>query len=143
MRFISIALVAAITLAYGGCCRPIPPQPKRPASVEGWKEVASDSKVRFRAVLLLHEGESSSNGKVDVRVKNILEGQSCGDVFSEAHRRATVQFFDSVSGKTLCETLVTDQGNSRISCGDKVGAEVIGGRAISTSEKWILFDLRY
>lgn len=143
MRFISLLVLVTFALIYCGCCRAVPPQPERPASVEGWNDSASPSTFRFRAVLLLHEGESSSNGKLGVRVKSILEAQTCGDGFSESHRRATVEFFDAVNGQIFCEELVADKGNSRISCADKVGADVIGVRAISTAEKWILFDLHY
>jgi hypothetical protein len=97
----------------------------------------------YVAVLLLHDGESSSNGKVGVRVTNILEAEPCGDVFSEYHRRATVQFFNPANGQQFCEVLATDKGNARIPCADKVGADTIGVREISTAEKWVLFDLRY
>jgi hypothetical protein len=92
---------------------------------------------------LLKEGESSSNGKTGVRIARILEAQPCGDVGIEYHRRAAVQFFNPSNGQVLCEELVTDKGNSRISCADKVGVDVIGVRDINTAEKWVLFDLRY
>ena len=145
MHYLSLVIFAASLTCfnYSGCCRPIPPQPTRPTSIGGWKDSASDSTFRFRAVLLLREGESSSNGNVGVRVTNILEAQPCGDVATEYHRRATVQFFNPSSGHLFCEELVADKSNVRISCADKVGADVISVRDISTAEKWVLFDLRY
>ena len=137
------SLLSTVALNYGGCCRSLPPQPNRPANVEGWKDFDSGSGFRFRAVLLLKEGESSENGKMGVRVTDIAEAEPCGDVGIEYHRRATIQFYNPSDGRVFCEEIVAAQGSSSIRCADAVGVDVIAGRAINTAEGWVLFDLRY
>lgn len=140
---VCFVLAATIAINTDGCCRPLPPQPSRPARVEGWEDSDSGSGFRFRAVLLLKKGESSDNGKIGVKVTDIAEAEQCGDVGIEYHRRATVQFFSPSDGRMLCEEIVVDHGNSTIGCGESLGVDVIGVRAISTAEGWVLFDLRY
>src|SRR5216683_3213072 len=118
-------LCAIVALSTGGCCRSLPPQPSRPDKIEGWKDFVDDSGIRFRGVLLLKKGESSDNGTIGVRVNDIAEAELCGDVGIEYHRRARLQFFTASGGRVLCEELVADHGNSGISCGDRLGVDVI------------------
>ena len=138
-----LILCAIVGLSSAGCCRSLPPQPPRPDKLEGWKDFIDDSGMKFHGVLLLKKGESSDNGTIGVRVTEIAEAQPCADVGIEYHRRALLQFFTPSDGRVACEELVADGGNSEIRCGDRLGVDVIGVRAINTAEGWVLFDLRY
>jgi hypothetical protein len=137
-----VILTSATCFCHSACCRALPPQPTAPTQVDGWKDSDSGSGFRFRAVLMLKQGGSSSSGNLGVKVTNILEAEPCGDVGIEYHRRATFQFFNPAGGQVFCENTVPDKTNMRITCADKIGVDVIGVRDISTAEKWALFDLR-
>ena len=92
---------------------------------------------------MLKKGEASNNGTFGARVTNIQEGDACcGDPTPRCNRRANVQFFRVKDNRVLCEMEVADLSNSTITCAEEIGSQVIGVRAISTSEGWVLFDLR-
>jgi len=122
MRYLLLLVVmtSATCFSFSACCRPLPPQPTAPTKVDGWIDSESDSGSRIRAVLMLKQGESSSNGNLGVRVTNILEAEPCGDVGIEYHRRATFQFFNPAGGQVFCENTVPDKTNMRITCADKI-----------------------
>jgi hypothetical protein len=102
-----LLLILLLIFASCGPCMKPPPQPTRPSSVEGWKDVYDKSSgVRYRAVLLLKKGESSDNGKCGVKVADILEAKPCcGDPGPDCYRRARIQFYNQIKApSTVAQT---------------------------------------
>jgi hypothetical protein len=70
--------LAAYTGLSRGCCSSKLPEPAHPGSVPGWKE-SHEGGVDTVGMLVLKKGESSDNGKVGIRVVDIIGGGSlCG-----------------------------------------------------------------
>ena len=139
-----LATIIALTfgLSCGPCLKSPPDQPKRPFKVDGW-QTSREAGVTYRAVLMLRNGESASNGSIGVRVTEIREANPCcGDPSPLCDRRARIQFFDPGDGRSLCEIESADLGNTVIPCSEKIEVSVVGIRAINTQEGWVLFDLR-
>ena len=129
-------------LSCGPCLKSPPEQPKGPFKVDGW-QMSSEAGVTYRAVLMLRNGESASNGSVGVKVIEIHEAnRCCGDPSPLCDRRVRIQFFRPGDGRPLCEVEPSDRGNNVIPCMNEIGVSVIGIRAINTQEGWVLFDLR-
>ena len=139
-----LATIIALTfgLSCGACLKPPPEQPKGPFKVDGW-QMSTEGGVTFRAVLMLRNGQSASNGSIGVKVTEIHEANPCcGDPSPLCDRRARIQFFDPRDGRPLCEIESATLSNTVIPCGDKIKVSVVGIRAINTQEGWVLFDLR-
>ena len=142
MKRLVTTIALTLGLSCGPCLKSPPDQPKGPFKVDGW-QMSREGGVTFRAVLMLRNGESASNGSIGVRVTEIHEANPCcGDPSPLCDRRARIQFFDPNDGRPLCEIESASLGNTVIPCSDKINVSVVGIRAINTQEGWVLFDLR-
>jgi len=95
----------------------------------------------------LRKGESTENGKLGVKVVDIIAPE-CRARFAEMPETAKVvlQFYDPSSNQVLCEATLPENSNARIDlegiCLGKVDVMVVGTTDINTDEKWAVFDLR-
>jgi hypothetical protein len=131
-----------------GCCSSLPPEPKHPGSVAGWKEFR-DGGVHTIAILVLRKSESSDNGKIGVRVVDIIAADPCAG-YGTLQRipRVKLQFFEMPDRRVVCEDLLTDGSGTLLAagpCGEKItklGVSAVSVNAINATEGWVFFELR-
>jgi hypothetical protein len=143
------AFLFVFLASQAGCCdlqlaRRV--QPKYPKEVRGWVDDPFDRRL-FQGPFVLKKGESSQNGKLGVRVVDII-AEKCSARFAELPERAKVvlQFYNPSSNQGLCQVTLPENSNARIDlegiCLGKVDVLVVGTTDINTDEKWVVFDLR-
>jgi hypothetical protein len=153
MRTIMINVLLCITLAsfttlMRGCCSAKAPEPSHPGQVAGWKESEAGG-VQTVAILVLKKGESSDNGKIGVRVVDIIAGDPCAAHGTlQSIPRVKMQFYQAPQQRMMCEELLTSgSGTSLVAglCGEKIadlGVTAISVNAINATEGWVWFELR-
>ena len=100
-------------------------------------------------MLVLKKGEFSDNGKVGVRVVDIIAGDPCAGYGTlQSISRVKMQFYQPSQQRVICEdTLNAGSGNSLIAgpCGQRIGdfgITAISINAINATEGWVWFELR-
>jgi hypothetical protein len=151
-EFILITLMTAGLI--GGCCqedpRVEPPLPT-PNRITGWR-YTEDEGVRSLGHFLLRKNEATDNGKVRVKVLDVVPGDPCVD--PQEYQRlpsAKFQFVRVFDGEVLCEVSEAEKSSSTLgagsssSCGNKLAESGILGlyiSAINLKEGWVFFELR-
>jgi hypothetical protein len=134
-------LVSFLLLNFTSCCKHPRLQLSRPAQVEGWRD-SYENTTHFIGELVLKKGESSDNGKVGVRIVEIIKPEiQCGLMAERSEPEITLQLFDPATKEILCEKTTTT-GNSYLKCDPRADVSVIGVKAINYNEGWVWFDLR-
>lgn len=131
-----------------GCCSSLPPEPVHPGAVAGWKE-SREGGVHTVGILVLKKGESSDNGKIGVRVIDIIAADRCAG-YGTLQRipRVKMQFYEVGQQRVICEDLLTDGSGTSLaagSCGEKIadfGVTTISINAVNATEGWVWFELR-
>src|SRR6266478_5483202 len=145
--FLCIALASFASLVRG-CCSAKLPEPAHPGPVAGWKET-QEGGVHTVGTLVLKRGESSDNGKVGVRVIDIIAADPCAEYGTlQSLPRVKIQFYQAPQQTVICDELLT--AGSRTSliagpCGEKIavlGVTAISVNAINATEGWVWFELR-
>lgn len=145
--FSTLALVVMLQV---GCCDlqlSMRTQPKYPDRVRGWVLDSTVDRRMFQGPFVLRKGESTDNGKIGVKVFDIISAR-CRTHLAEFPDNAKVvlQFYDPAARQTLCEATVPENTNARIDlpdvCEGKVDITVVGVTEVNTNEKWAVFDLR-
>ncbi len=114
----------------------------------GWKE-SHQGGVHTIAILVLRKGESSDNGKIGVRVSDIIAADPCAG-YGTLQRipRVKMQFYDVHQQSVVCEDLLTDGSGTLLGagpCGEKIaelGVTAISINAINATDGWVSFELR-
>jgi len=145
--FLCIALASFAGLIRG-CCSAKLPEPAHPGAVAGWKE-SQEGGVHTVGALVLKKGESSDNGKIGVRVVDIIAADPCAEYGTlQSLPRVKIQFYQTPQQTVICEELLTGgSGTSLIAgpCGEKIadlGVTAISVNAINATEGWVWFELR-
>ena len=145
--FLCIALASFMGLIRG-CCSAKLPEPPHPGPVAGWKE-SREGGVHTVGILVLKKGESSDNGKIGVRVVDIIAGDPCAGYGTlQSIPRVKLQFYQPSQQRLICEELLTaGSGTSLIAgpCGEKIadlGVTAISINAVNATEGWVWFELR-
>jgi len=121
-----------------------PVQPTMPQQVRGWNERVENG-ARSIAELVLKEGDTSSNGRVDIHVDQIIPPDLRAErnsYFGSA--RAVFSFYRSADKSLLCHvTFMTSGGGLDESrCDTKaMGFEAMTVHAINTKDKWVWLSL--
>lgn len=143
------AFLFVLLASQAGCCdlrRIARVQPKYPKAVRGWVDDPFNRGL-FQGPFVLRKGESTENGKLGVKLIDIISAE-CKARFAEMPERPRVilQFFDPSSKQVLCEATLPENSNASIDresvCLGKVEVSVVGTTDINTDEKWAVFDLR-
>jgi hypothetical protein len=124
----------------GACSSRERPQPDPPKTVKGWKDTYF-SGVHSVGELFLHKGESSDNGKLGVRVLDIVAPRPGSD----SEPKVVLQFYKPSDKKVLCEATFAEGGTvmgDGYHCGLDVGLSAISVNTINTKDNWVFFDLR-
>jgi hypothetical protein len=100
-------------------------------------------------MLVLKKGESSDNGKVGVRVVDIVAGDPCASYGTlKSLTSVKLQFYQPSPQRVICEdTFNSGSGASLLAepCGQRIadfGISAISINAINATEGWVWFDLR-
>ncbi len=145
--FLCIALASFASLIRG-CCSTKAPEPPHPGPVAGWEE-SREGGVHTVGILVLKKGESSDNGKIGVKVVDIIAADPCAGYGPlQSIPRVNMQFYQAPQQTLICEELLTaGSGTSLIAgpCGEKIadlGVTAISVNAINATEGWVWFELR-
>lgn len=153
MRLFLIMTVLICSLVRG-CChedpRTEPPYPK-PDEITGWK-FSTDGGVRSLGNFLLKKNEATDNGKVRVKLLDVIPGDACAEGQSYLRLPSVkFQFIRVSDGKVLCEVSDAEHSTETIgagpssSCGNKLTEYDILGMLvndINLKEGWVFFELR-
>jgi hypothetical protein len=145
----SVKNAALVLLCFltSGCCQVFSKedkQPDRPNVTSSWRE-RTDFGVTSIGFFVMNKDEAIDNGRLGVRVIDILP-QQCECMRCEPTRpRVRLAFYQPSDNKVLCEGLFF-AGSARLDvrphCDPSIEASVIYINAINTREKWVSFDLR-
>lgn len=122
-------------------------EPPYPTNVRGWHRYEEQG-VSYRGNFLLKVGKSTTDGKIQVKVINLIPADNCGDLqlFTNLDR-VTLQFIRMSDKKILCEDIFGEKSSISISagkCGNNlddfniIGIFVV---AINMKENWVFFEL--
>jgi hypothetical protein len=98
---------------------------------------------------VLKKGQTTDNGKLQVKLLDIIPGDSCAEAGTTISRaRATLQFVWLPEQEVLCEDSFVETSSMAISgsaCGKNLGefgvlAIVIGD--VNLKDGWVFFELR-
>ena len=136
-----------ILLVFGGCFSARErQQPRPPREVQGWKDSAFGG-VHSIGELVLHKGESSDNGKLGVKVLDIVAPEPCSEGYASMPK-VVLQFYRPSDKQVVCEAAFTEGGTVMGTgppyphCKPEVGLAAISVNAINTKDLWVWFDLR-
>ena len=138
-----IVLLLALC-CVSACCPSVDHvEPPYPDKVKGW-EKTDDPKSEVDGSFVLRKGEETSNGKITIRVVDILPGNGCAHS-GEFQRsvRAKLRFIRTRDQRVICEDEFADQGFTQMSgppCGDQLrnfGITVVTINAISLKDGWV------
>ncbi|HEY3579732.1 MAG TPA: hypothetical protein VGK82_04285 [Pyrinomonadaceae bacterium] len=142
----SLAFLTLLTaLLVRGCCSaPAHIEPTAPTEPLGWM-ATEENGVRILGKFLLHRGETTSNGKIQVRVLEILPGDGCAESASYLQNAsAKLQFLRLSDQQVLCEARLYEHQSGDVKCGQALSEfDVLGIsiNAINLNEGWVFFEL--
>jgi hypothetical protein len=130
-----------------GCCIPVKrDEPPYPSKVLGWKDY-EDQGVKFRGNFILRKNEATDNGKLQIKVLDIIPPDPCaeGGTFPR-QARVKLQMVRLSDKKMLCTDTFPENGGGRFSpeCGgslDECGISALHVLDINLEEGWAYFDI--
>jgi hypothetical protein len=147
MRNLALGLTPIfLVISIGFCSTQEREQPSPPKRVQEWKDTYSGG-VHSIGELLLHKGESSDNGKIGVKVLDIMTPQPGSEGYASMPK-VVLQFYRPTDKQILCEATFTEGGTSMGNgppyphCEPDVGLSAISVNGINTKDGWVWFDLR-
>jgi hypothetical protein len=147
MGNLALSLISVFLILPGACCSPQErEQPHPPEKVAGWKDSYSGG-VHSVGELFLRKGDSSDNGKIGVKVIDVVVPQPGSEGYASMPK-VVLQFYKPSDKQVLCEATFTEGGTFMGAgppyphCKPEVGLAAISVNAINTKDKWVWFDLR-
>jgi hypothetical protein len=148
MRAFLIAML--VTCGFlRGCCTETPRvEPAYPTQERGWNE-RYDKGVRSLGTFVLRKGQTTDNGKLQVKLLDVIPGDSCAEAGTTISRaRAILQFVRLPEQKVLCEDSFVETSSMTISgtaCSKNLGEFGVAGILIgdiNLKEGWVFFEVR-
>jgi hypothetical protein len=147
MRLLSIVLLLISVIADGCCIQKERMEPPHPGITSSWVE-KEENGVHFMGNFVLKVGEATDNGKLQVKVVELIAGDPCAEYGSYAHQdKVKLQFVNLADKKILCEETCV-QGGSTTLLSDRCryipnvfGVAAIYVKSINIKEKWAYFEL--
>ncbi len=138
-----------LSLLTSSCCSNDPrSEPAYPQSVSGWKE-RDERGLRILGDFVLKKGETTDNGKIQVKVISLILPDSCAETGSfQRQARARIQFVRLSDNKVLYDDIFVERGTRALSTVkdnvnlDEFGISVIYIYDINFKEGWVYFELR-
>ena len=140
MLYRFLILIALGLLNTSCLCLQKEGQPERPMSVAGWQEKRFESGIEVWGELLLKSGESSDNGKVGVKLTEVLHGDPCAHPGWIKAKKITLQFFRPSDRHIFCQQTFMEGMNSSVPCSSEANISVIRIIAINSKEGWAVIE---
>lgn len=144
---VRIAALVLLCFFASGCCQLFSKedkQPDRPSVTSRWVE-QTDFGVTSIGFFVMNKGEAIDNGRLGIRVIDVLPKQCECMSCEPTYPRVRIAFYQPSDNKVLCEGLFF-AGSASLDmtahCAPSIGATVIYVNAINTKENWVSFDLR-
>src|SRR5215472_1894207 len=143
MKVILFVLVFAVWLS--ACC-PQRKEPPPPTDAIGWKDY-KEGTTKLRGRFLLKKGESTDNGKVEIKVLELIPPNCAADVGSfERQARVKLQFRSLSNPQNLCSEVFPEHGGGLLippcnSIAEEYDISGVGVGAINLKEGWVYFRL--
>jgi hypothetical protein len=140
-RWMCAELLFCLLLA--GCCDGDHSAPSLPQKTYlGWNDNGFRSGGRF----VLRKGEATDNGRVQVKVLDILSDNSCPDRRPDPAFQVVFQFTRMSDQKILCSGARPESSHSFLIsfCGNELVEFGISGcvvKTINLKENWVFFEL--
>jgi hypothetical protein len=145
VRFLSLSLFTAVILLPGCSSRGgLQLQPDRLKNPSGWKEVTAGGGINFIGQFVLKKGESTDNGKIGVKVLDLLS-KPCPTftICSEPEAKAVLRFYRPSDQTVLCD-LILEASDTSFSTSQMCNGELpftnLEVREINTKEGWALIS---
>jgi len=143
-RFVTLSLLCFLT---SGCCQLFSkedPQPTRPNVTSTWTEQTDLFGVRTVGFFVMNKGETTDNGRLGVKVIDVLPKECACMSCEPTYPRVKIAFYRPSDNKILCEGEFQGIASLEVmaKCDPGMGISHIGINAINTKEKWVSFDLR-
>jgi hypothetical protein len=144
MKFLLIAEVLLFALMTG-CCVDHHKEPSYPNKASlGWKEFARGGSLQTHGVFVLKKGESTDNGKIQVKVIDITPNESCDPQSRTYLARVELQLTRLSDQKILCSDSYEESSTGIFDCGNQIVEFGISGYRMNTinlKEGWVFFEL--
>jgi hypothetical protein len=103
MRAFLIVMFVVYGLLRGCCSETARVEPPYRTEVSGWNE-RHEKGVSSLGTFVLKKGQTTDNGKLQVKLVDVIPGDSCAEAGTTISRaRATLQFVRLPEQKVLCE----------------------------------------
>jgi hypothetical protein len=142
MRILPVIAAIVILQILTACSCPEPKieYPPYPAKVTGWKETVAESGFKIRAHLVLKKGEESDNGKIGVKVVDILPPERCAEPLSyHGQVRVVFEFYNVSDRQQKHREEILFAGNHAIKCPFPYDATLIGISNANVKDEWVEF----
>lgn len=153
MKLLLITTLFLSGLTNGCCPKSERIEPPYPSGLIGWSGRVDKGGFVVRD-FVLRKGESTGNGNVEVRLLELLPGDSCTEAGDFRHlARARIQFISAADKKILCEDVFGDSGTSTLSAtpcrSDPQRLSLLANSGVQTvyaninlQEAWVYLQLR-
>jgi len=139
MRFLLLTIVLLEGLMMCACCTKGKDriEPSYPKVVAGW-EVRKELHYFVLGEFVLKKGETTDNGKLQIKLIDLIEGECIDAPFSQ-QRRFVVQFSKLPSGEIICEDeyIETGSANRKGDCKEKLdefGIRDVRGKEVNIKD---------
>jgi hypothetical protein len=146
MQIVRVALLVT-SIILSGCCPPSRHvEPSYPTNIVGWKGYQENG-VQQQGNFVLKKGEITDNGKIQIKVLDIIPPDSCAESGTwSSLPKVQLEFVRVSDQKVLCtHTYAEREGrNFSADCGKNLveyGLLGISVRAINLKEQWFFFAL--
>lgn len=143
-RWLALGLVVLPLINLQGCCVfKSRTEPSLPDKVVGWKDY-KEGGGSFHGNFVLRVGETTDNGKVRIKVLELLPPSNCFDAgYESAQVRAKLEFSRVADSTVICEGVFAERGagnlNYRCPGISANGVNGIGVRSINLKDQWVYF----
>lgn len=143
----SLLLVeVSLCLFLVGCCANDYREPAYPHKHNvGWRDSPLKG-IQTYGKFILRKGEATDNGRIQVKVLDILSDNSCAHPTRDNSARAVLQFVRMADKEVLCVAAKTEHTSSILAsaCGNELivfGIASCTVKTINLKEGWVLFEL--
>lgn len=144
MKALLLGLSIAIWLQ--GCCAGQRTEPSFPKDVTGWRDY-KEGTTKLRGSFVLRKGERTDNGKLELKVLELMPPECTGDAGTYAERaRVKLEFRRLSDQQVLCSETFPENGGRSLAglCAgipDEFGIFDVSVRAINLKDGWVFFIL--
>src|SRR5712692_2467002 len=136
----------SIVIWLQGCCAMQRTEPAYPKNVVGWRDY-KEGTTWLRGNFFLRRGERTENGKLEIKVLDLIPPECTGDAGNYAERaRVKLEFTRLSDQKVLCSETFPENGGRSLTglCADipkEFSILDVSVRAINLKDGWVFFDL--